>query len=248
MVKLSPNMKPDKQNEDMDNQEVPKEEQEMNQTFDDKQKKMSKMVLGGIGVLVGGFLLVNNLSPMKSTDTPKMVESTEPSESYTFETEDSVEISEAPVEEQAREALELTDKELTYDESERGREVLQSGLDDIKGLGKENFNPSNSYDFSQTNPSMGMQIQTAFDMGYEVDVSKSEWFPSKHPNVQQFLFTMTQEGQSDVVFAGNYLISAEQIQIASMKGYINAASPSTGYSSTDGRSPQAVEDYVPYDE
>mgnify|MGYP006978431621 CR=1 FL=1 len=194
--------------------------------------KQKALIIGGVlGVLVLlaiGIRLMNGGSKdapkpeePKVEDVKKSEDKSEekkPETSKEKETSPSVN-SAAELEKAATAALETPDVVGTNDESKTIADHIDASIKKIETDGKD-FKNNEEGGLSITGYSMMSNLKLALREGYKVDPASVKAYKSHSDGILQFTLTMKNDNGHAVAFAGNYVASNKQMELATMKGRI----------------------------
>lgn len=194
--------------------------------------KQKALIIGGVlGVLVLlaiGIRLMNGGSKdapkpeePKVEEVKKSEEKSEekkPDTSKEKETSSSVN-SAAELEKAATAALETPDVVGTNEESKTIADHIDASVKKIETEGKD-FKNNEEGGLSITGYSMMSNLKLALREGYKVDPASVKAYKSNSEGVLQFTLTMKNDKGQAIAFAGNYVGSNKQMELATMKGRI----------------------------
>lgn len=194
--------------------------------------KQKALIIGGVlGVLVLlaiGIRLMNGGSKDTSKPEEPKVEdvkkSEEKSEEKKSETSKEKEISPsvnsaAELEKAATAALETPDVVGTNEESKTIADHIDASIKKIETDGKD-FKNNEEGGLSITGYYMMSNLKLALREGYKVDPASVKAYKSHSDGILQFTLTMKNDKGQAVAFAGNYVASNKQMELATMKGRI----------------------------
>ena len=194
--------------------------------------KQKALIIGGVlGVLVllaigirvmnGGSKDAPKPEEPKVEDVKKSEEKSEekkPETSKEKETSPSVN-SAAELEKAATAALETPDVVGTNEESKTIADHIDASIKKIETDGKD-FKNNEEGGLSITGYSMMSNLKLALREGYKVDPASVKAYKSNSEGILQFTLTMKNDKGQAVAFAGNYVASNKQMELATMKGRI----------------------------
>lgn len=194
--------------------------------------KQKALIIGGVlGVLVLlalGLRMMNGGSKEEpKQEEPKVEEvkkSEEKSEEKKPEASKEKETSQsansaAEVEKAATAALETPEVVGTNEESKTIADHIEASIKKIETDGKD-FKNNEDGGLSITGYSMMSNLKLALREGYKVDPASVKAYKSNSEGILQFTLTMKNDKGQAVAFAGNYVGSNKQMELATMKGRI----------------------------